>query len=476
MSASIHDHVGPANEPPSLANHPKPQHRPPHGGRRQGSPIRPGSQHLRGRMLARRTACISLAATMAFAALAITIASPATAAATASICESSTERGTVPDKFPLDACVDGKSIWIRNNLTVPVTIATSGVSGIQHLNADLSLEALITRRAVHDDHVIMPNELVRFQLGSGPGSVGLAKLSAAGVYLAAKVFATYAPIPGVGEYGAVTQLVTELSQDYGQYNDCIKGGDSKKVVACRLRLEWNLGYAVGRAAISGFGGGIVGTLAGTASLLQWTSGQVAAVRQLASGPQTLSQTASSRTGVVVCSYRDPRDGHRISGSPGMTISDSGGRVFQVGSGCSLTLVSAGIPSRTCAFTDKGNGRRIVATWGSTFTDSRGYSYRVATDCTAARIGRPPATCHYLDAGNRHPISAAPGSTFTDSRQIVYQVHSDCTLSRISTPPATCHYLDAGDRHPITALPGTTFTDSLHATWLVATDCSLTIVR
>jgi hypothetical protein len=50
----------------------------------------------------------------------------ATAGPSDTLCSMSTDRGEVPDRFAIEACVDGENIWLRNSLEVPVRFVTNG--------------------------------------------------------------------------------------------------------------------------------------------------------------------------------------------------------------------------------------------------------------------------------------------------------------------------------------------------------------
>jgi hypothetical protein len=42
------------------------------------------------------------------------------------LCHMNTSRGAVPTGFPIDACVDGSSIWLYNTSTLDLTVAATG--------------------------------------------------------------------------------------------------------------------------------------------------------------------------------------------------------------------------------------------------------------------------------------------------------------------------------------------------------------
>jgi len=57
------------------------------------------------------------------------IASPSGAGPASGLCQMDVSRGAVPAAFPIDACLNGSTLYLRNTLSVPLDVLDSGGLG-----------------------------------------------------------------------------------------------------------------------------------------------------------------------------------------------------------------------------------------------------------------------------------------------------------------------------------------------------------
>ena len=198
------------------------------------------------------------------------------------LCAMDTSRGGVPATFPIDACVNGKGVWLRNTMQVPVRFVRSGSLGAPTVTrlANVTTAANVTW-LVHGDRneLLMPGQIVFMPLGSNDAAVNVGiNTAAAQTYLVIAGVVTLAgSIPGLKNLVSVqtatkldllAKLSKELTDVRFNYTNCLAG--SKPTIFCEARYKWDVVYAFGRAGVSLAGGAVA--LAASAVKTWWTTG------------------------------------------------------------------------------------------------------------------------------------------------------------------------------------------------------------
>jgi hypothetical protein len=224
------------------------------------------------------------------------VAPSAVAGPVSALCQTDGVRGTIPANFPIDACIGNNTIVVRNNLQIPVHLALSGgASKPVNVPVDQSVAAIITRAHFNDPTLLLPSDEARISLGAAAGTVTLADTNAGGFYAEAMTLSTFFP-GGVakGLYDAFTGLITELNDDLGTYYECIQGKNWIGQQACQIEEDWNVTFALGRAAALGLTKGALNLIVGTAQYLRWVAQQVPNVEKIlgANGNRVISFSAT----------------------------------------------------------------------------------------------------------------------------------------------------------------------------------------
>lgn len=208
-----------------------------------------------------------------------------------SLCEQNDSRGPVPENFPMQACVDGDSIWLRNDLSVPVTIQVTGnIGDIQKVQIDQSPAAVATRLIKSDPNIIMPNDLVRIPIGEAEAKVSLINTDAGGTYIEAATLAAFTPAGTAGAVGqALAQLVVDTDNTARAYAECVIGKNALQRAGCEVKQLAATGFNTGKAIASGFAKGVAGLLVNTAFWVETVSKQVPDVSTILKGERNLIQ-------------------------------------------------------------------------------------------------------------------------------------------------------------------------------------------
>lgn len=217
---------------------------------------------------------------------------PAQAGPTPSLCQSNESRGAVPNDFPIEACVDGSNIWLRNNLAVPITLQITGGGAPTPVQLDQSTAAIATRTHVANANVLMPNDLMRIPLGDGQGQVLLADTDAGFFYIEALTLSAFLPLGATqAAYDAFTGLITDLDNTMRGYQQCIVGKNVVQRAACSIAASASASFAVGKAVALGVAQGVAALVLNTVAWGQQVSSQIPDVNTILSGARTLSQAA-----------------------------------------------------------------------------------------------------------------------------------------------------------------------------------------
>lgn len=217
----------------------------------------------------------------------------ATAGPVRSLCSYDPARGEVPSDFGLQACVDGQGIWLRNDLSVPVTVRASGDVGDRaNVEVDQTVAAILTRKLHGDSNVMMPNDLVRFPLGSGSAEVTLVDTAAGGKYILVTTLTKFLPTgASVAVYDALTQLVVDWDNAARSWMQCRQGKNVLQQTACDLRAAASMTYSLGKAIGMGLGRGALALVLNTADWGNTILKQAPDIGTIVHGARTLSQGA-----------------------------------------------------------------------------------------------------------------------------------------------------------------------------------------
>lgn len=199
----------------------------------------------------------------------------------AGLCQMNTSRGNIPASFAIDACINKTNVYLRNDLTVALTVEARGNSGpVKRTESDYGLAADATRLKSHDPWLLLPGDALRIHLGSGPASFRVFASPLAGFYALATVVQTFIPGTGPAVTGAFTTLVTELNADFVQYKECLVGKNWIGQLGCEALRTRNVSFAIARAGVTGIASGALAVILAAATFVKWADVQVPAVEAI----------------------------------------------------------------------------------------------------------------------------------------------------------------------------------------------------
>ena len=221
-------------------------------------------------------------------------AGPAAAGPVAGLCNRSDARGAAPDNFAIDVCTDGQRIWLRNNLSVPVTLAITGDStGLEKVTLDGSIAAVLTRAVTSDPNVLMPSDVARVGLGQGEVSVTLANTNAGGTYIEMSTLSAFMPVgAALSVYDAIANAIVEFDQVMREEIACEAGKNLLQVAACRLVAQAKSAVVFGKMVVVGVAKGALSLMLNTVTWAQLITQQVPDVATLLKGERTIQQVAA----------------------------------------------------------------------------------------------------------------------------------------------------------------------------------------
>ena len=126
----------------------------------------------------------------------------ATAVPVSTLCTANDARGVVPAVFPLDACVDGSSVTVRNDLQVPVLVRREGEVGDSvrlHERGSPTATVLRILTDAPTREILMPGDVVRWPVGLGAAALHVADVDPVTTAILAAV---EADLPAEGARGA----------------------------------------------------------------------------------------------------------------------------------------------------------------------------------------------------------------------------------------------------------------------------------
>ncbi len=261
--------------------------------------------------------------------LALAVATPAGAALSRGLCKSDASRGSIPPSFAVQACFDGKTLYVRNDLDVALGVATAGSVGKPRRtesNHELAVDA--ARLKSKDADVLLPGDTLAFPIGIGKARVKLRGTSTTAYFLAADV-AHFFPIPKVGAlFDAFTAWLSEVNNDGHRYLGCERSKSRAHRLGCKPLLVRDIAFANARFIIHGtlsFAKSNIGKiLQATLGLIEgarWAVEQPKQVKAIVhSGTISLAGLSSGLQATVFSRQSPVTTGAAIA--PGFSVSES----------------------------------------------------------------------------------------------------------------------------------------------------------
>ncbi len=232
-----------------------------------------------------------LAATVALGTFAgFVTAAPASAGPARGLCDMNTARGPVPAKFPVDACVDGKNIWLYNTTTLVVRVVRGGDIGTPTTTpTDSTLAVDATRSAYSGKWTLMPGDKMQIPIGPGLAAVNVAlDGSAEKFYALANTLATFWPLGQVGDaFESFAEFVTDVNADFIKYANCRAGRNFLGQAGCFARFGADITATVahlGISVVSHAGHAIINVLLAANTFTKWAGVQVPQVETFIDPP------------------------------------------------------------------------------------------------------------------------------------------------------------------------------------------------
>jgi hypothetical protein len=165
-----------------------------------------GTERLRGfrgwpRPQARTAACgiqpllkmVVLAAVLGLSSL-LVLAASAWAGPDPYLCNMTTARGAIPSSFATQACFNGRTLTISNNLSIPMSVQVRGdVGNPTRTETDYGIAAEATRAVSTEPRVLLPGDTLRFPTGLGAAELRLTAARYADFYVLATTIADFLP-------------------------------------------------------------------------------------------------------------------------------------------------------------------------------------------------------------------------------------------------------------------------------------------
>ncbi len=298
--------------------------------------------------------------------LALALAAPAVAdaASAGGLCDEDTQRGSTPSDFALDACFDGETMHIRNQIKFPIAYEGTGDVGVaKRTSTDFGLTAMATRTQ-DEPRRILPGDTVHIPVGAGSARFLLRGSNSTTFYFVAKVIETYFPVPTKNAkefYDAFAGMVSELSAGFDQYRDCLVGASFLDQLGCRATFLGDATFAVSRAGFKTISAielkeiakKALGAIIGSYELASWVDGQPKQVLDVIKSPTLkLAQLSAATTTITPVAVPTADAGGAapvilvLDTSTSMTEDDGNGRVKIEGAKSALLDFVRGVESQT----------------------------------------------------------------------------------------------------------------------------------
>ncbi len=238
---------------------------------------------------------------------------PAEAKPAPGLCTMDLSRGSVPEDFPIEACISAESVRLRNDLSVPIRISRTGALGeFTVISMDQTPATIAARALINDRHVILPGDIMTIALGSGTGSLLIADTKDGSTYIMAHTLAPFLPAGAqVGQVKqiieALTDLTRELAEAAFETRNCRANANWILESACDLAYNMTVAHLVGKAIVAGTLSGPLGLIVSTLDWMKLVSEQVPSVARILKGESKIeissfAPTSSTTSEVVLSRY------------------------------------------------------------------------------------------------------------------------------------------------------------------------------
>lgn len=204
------------------------------------------------------------------------------------LCHMDSSRGTIPSRFAVEACFDGKALVLRNNLTLALTVDLKGdARRLGRRSSAFDLATDVTRLQSKDPSLLLPGDTLRISIGRGSASVGVRGSASGGFYAIATTADTFFPTgkkKTKAAFDAFTSFVHEVDDDFDKYNGCIQNRNWIDQIGCFEILTRDVYFAIGRAVLTGGAKGLAAALLSTATFVKWLDAQPEHVSRVLRSP------------------------------------------------------------------------------------------------------------------------------------------------------------------------------------------------
>ncbi len=225
------------------------------------------------------------------------------------LCDMTVARGAIPSSFAAQACFDGRTLTISNDLSIPMSVQVRGnVGNPTRTETDYGIAAEATRAVSTDPRILLPGDTLRFPIGSGAAELRLTAGRYADFYVLASTIADFLPGDTSTDVQAVTTLVKEINEDFTKYHDCEDRAGHSLVhkAGCHVILVRNVSFAIGRAGITGVASGALGAIVSATTFSKWVSASTGNLKALLhSGTIRLAAIPNSSSAPPVTQYSVP---------------------------------------------------------------------------------------------------------------------------------------------------------------------------
>ncbi|MBN1091770.1 hypothetical protein JKP75_03785 [Blastococcus sp. TML/M2B] len=206
------------------------------------------------------------------------------------LCSSDEVRGGVPERFPVEACVDGTAITLRNDRDRPVLVTPMGdVAAPVRVRSENSEVAAVLRRAgsAGDGEVLLAGEVARWPIGAGPAFLTVQSLPVPAAPELAEL------LPGeltADDADSAAALVAQLGGVLADRAGCAEGQNFLTTAACDVDAALALAAAAADHLDRGAVAALLPSLLDPESWARWSALDAA---WPAGAPVTLGQLGTT---------------------------------------------------------------------------------------------------------------------------------------------------------------------------------------